>query len=113
MLRVGLDDRSSAGTAPGTVAIDQRLLESAFERFNTLKKKEGINQLRVALEEMGLRLSLKELATALTTLGLTWGRPTQRQVRKVRYPIACVIMNIRHCTPQPLQLAFPHLYLLC
>ncbi|GIL81214.1 hypothetical protein Vretifemale_10272 [Volvox reticuliferus] len=68
---------------PGTVAIDQRLLESAFERFNTLKKKEGINQLRVALEEMGLRLSLKELATALTTLGLTWGRPTQRQVRKM------------------------------
>ncbi|GIL82254.1 hypothetical protein Vretifemale_11164 [Volvox reticuliferus] len=29
---------------------------------------------------MGLRLSLKELATALTTLGLTWGRPTQRQM---------------------------------
>ncbi|GIL60876.1 hypothetical protein Vafri_15712, partial [Volvox africanus] len=79
-----VDDMSGGalrhGHKPGTVAIDQCLLESAFERFNTLKKQEGMNQLRVALGEMGFRLSIRELAAALTTAGLTWGQPTQRQM---------------------------------
>lgn len=78
---------STWSLTPGAVAVDQRLLQSAYERFNTLKKREGMKQLRDALGEMGVKLGLKELATALTTAGLTWGRPTQRQVGNLNYRI--------------------------
>ena len=43
-------------------------------------KRQGVQDLLVALEEKAVKLSAKELAKALKAAGLAWGRPTPQQV---------------------------------